>query len=154
MLTSTNRISSTVRNYPGKISLRLQHKQAKTKHEKPPPKAAVDVLNYIENSSEYVDVKDRLPSSLLRKYKTPESMYLINKSTAKVIAQTVKKHMNEYSPMVEVNPGLGLLSMELLQCNKNQLYMYETSNHFTQYLNVSNSYLMTYTIFIYNLIIW
>ncbi|XP_073950361.1 mitochondrial transcription factor B2 isoform X2 [Choristoneura fumiferana] len=135
MIPSINRIRAIVRNYPVKISVRLQHELTKNKDQKPPPKAAVDVVNYIENSPEYADVKDRLPRSLLRKYKTPESMYLINKSTAKVIAQTVKKHLNEHSPIVEVNPGLGLLSIELLHCQKKQLYMYETSNHFTQYLN-------------------
>ncbi|KAL0869095.1 hypothetical protein ABMA27_007402 [Loxostege sticticalis] len=116
------------------FTIRLRHKLNKKTNEKD-LKLATDVVNYLENSEEYRDVKDKLPNSLLRKYKTPESMYLINKKTAKYIAKTVTSHINEESAVVEVNPGLGFLSEELLHCMSNHVYMYETSNHFSPHLN-------------------
>lgn len=97
-------------------------------------KGASDVIKYLENTVVYKDIKDMLPKSLLRKYKTPESMYLINRDTAKVIANTVKNDINN-SPVIEVNPGLGLLTEQLLNCQKNHIYLYEASMHFTQQLH-------------------
>ncbi|KPJ18212.1 Dimethyladenosine transferase 2, mitochondrial [Papilio machaon] len=113
--------------------LRLWYSTSKEKVEKQ-PKLAADVLKYLENDSDYSKIIEKLPRFLLRKYKTPESMYLINTKTAKEIAATVGSYINEESPVVEVNPGLGFLSKELLKCTKNHLYLYETSSHFTQHL--------------------
>ncbi|KAG6450023.1 hypothetical protein O3G_MSEX006358 [Manduca sexta] len=62
-------------------------------------------------------------------------MYLINRGTAKTIADTIKDYLTEESPIVEVNPGLGFLSEELLKCQNNHIYMYEISHHFTQYIS-------------------
>lgn len=132
-LSEISRISGQI------FTIRLRHKLNKKTNEKD-LKLATDVVNYLENSEEYRDVKDKLPNSLLRKYKTPESMYLINKKTAKYIAKTVTSHINEESAVVEVNPGLGFLSEELLHCMSNHIYMYETSNHFSPHLNVSIEY--------------
>lgn len=106
-------INSTFRN-----SIRLRHKLNKAKDEKPPPKVAQDVMNYIENTPEYAGIKNQIPKFLLRKYKAPESMYLINEGTAKEIVQAVEKNLIIHSPIVEVNPGLGILTKELLQCQK------------------------------------
>ncbi|KAL0819620.1 hypothetical protein ABMA28_007701 [Loxostege sticticalis] len=127
-LSEISRISGQI------FTIRLRHKLNKKTNEKD-LKLATDVVNYLENSEEYRDVKDKLPNSLLRKYKTPESMYLINRKTAKYIAKTVTSHINEESAVVEVNPGLGFLSEELLHCMSNHIYMYETSNHFSPHLN-------------------
>lgn len=123
---------------PFKVSLRLSHK-IRQKSEKEDVKLAKDVLNYLDNTPEYYNIKDKLPKSLLRKYKTPESMYLINKNTAKSISKTLKKHISADSPVVEVNPGLGFLSEELLQNWSNHIHMFETSSHFSQHINVSKS---------------
>ncbi|XP_063831105.1 dimethyladenosine transferase 2, mitochondrial [Ostrinia nubilalis] len=115
-------------------SVRLRHKLTEKTNEKD-LKLASDVTNYLENSAEYCNVKDKLPNFLLRKYKTPESMYLINIQTAKHIATTVSKHINDASTVIEVNPGLGFLSEELLHQLNNHIYMYETSNHFSSHLS-------------------
>ncbi|CAG4953924.1 unnamed protein product [Parnassius apollo] len=97
------------------------------------PKLSADVINYLENDSQYKHLIEKLPKSLLRKYKTPESMYLINKKTAKEIAKSVVSYLDEDSPLVEINPGFGLLSEELLKYHTKHLYLYETSAHFSQY---------------------
>ncbi|XP_075982659.1 mitochondrial transcription factor B2 [Anticarsia gemmatalis] len=117
-----------------KLSLRLCHKTSKLK-EKTPPKVAADVVNYLENTPDYHDIKDKVPRGLLRKYKAPESMYLINKKTAKEIVHTIKDSINGSSPIIEVNPGFGFLTEELLQCQNNPIFLYESSNQFSSYLS-------------------
>ncbi|CAH0728458.1 unnamed protein product, partial [Brenthis ino] len=99
------------------------------------PKVAQDVMNYLESSIEYKDIIDVMPKTLLKKYKTPETMYLINKKTAKDITSTILNYLNKEAPIVEVNPGFGFLTQELLQCQKKPIFLYETSNHFTQFLS-------------------
>lgn len=124
-------------------SLRLMHKVNRENKEKEPPKVASDVINYLQSSAENRELIDRLPKTLLRKYKTPESMYLINRNTAKVISKTIKDHLDTNSPLIEVNPGLGLLSQELLECQSGHIYMYESLNSFSSNLNVSVYTLIT-----------
>lgn len=115
--------------------LRLQYSTSKQKIEKQ-PKLASDILKYLENDSEYKNLICKLPKSLIKKYKSPESMYLINKKTANNIVNTIRNHLDEKSPIIEVNPGLGFLSEEILKNGHNHLYLYETSNHFSEYIKV------------------
>lgn len=117
------------------FSARLRHKLNK-KNEKEAPRTAPDVIQFLDSSPENRAIKEKLPKFLFRKYKAPENMYLINSKTAKVIANVVKNHLSKESPIIEVNPGLGFLSEELLKCQENPIYMYEISNHFSQHLNV------------------
>ncbi|CAH2094591.1 unnamed protein product [Euphydryas editha] len=116
-----------------KTPVRLCHK-INTNYAKQGTKVSQDVISYLESSPEYKNVIDIVPKSLLRKYKAPETMYLINRNTAKDITDILKKYINKDAPVVEVNPGLGYLTQELLQCQKNRIYLYETSNHFVQFL--------------------
>lgn len=122
---------------PVALSLRLRHKVNKQNDEKNSPKLATDVVNYLKSSPEYDGLLEQLPKFLLKKYKNPESMYLINNKTAKEIAKTIENHLDN-SPVVEVNPGLGLLSKELLQVHSGQHFFYESSSHFLPHLIVSN----------------
>lgn len=118
-----------------KSPVRLCHKMNKI-HEKQETKVSQEVINYLESSPEYKNIINIVPKSLLRKYKAPETMYLINENTARNITETLKKYIEKDAPVVEVNPGPGLLTQELLQCQKKKLYLYETSNHFAQLLKV------------------
>ncbi|CAH2045312.1 unnamed protein product, partial [Iphiclides podalirius] len=43
-------------------------------------------------------------------------------------------HLDDESPIVEVNPGFGFLTQELLNNTHYQLHLYETSNNFSQYI--------------------
>lgn len=126
--------------YPLKSCVRLRHKTNKQTAEKPAPKVASDVVNYLESSPEYHGLIDKLPKTLLRKYKAPESMYLINKNTASNIAKAVKSKLVGDAPVVEVNPGLGFLTQELLKSDIKHIYLYESSNHFDAVLKVSRKY--------------
>lgn len=119
------------------ISLRLRHKASSQNDESESRIAVSDVEKFIDSSPEYYQLKGKLPKSLLKKFKTPESMYLINNKTAQLITKAIIGHLNNASPLIEVNPGLGILTKELLQCQKNHIYTYETLNHFAPYLQVS-----------------
>ncbi|KAM3956546.1 mitochondrial transcription factor B2 [Aphomia sociella] len=120
--------------FPLKYIKRFRHK-LNNENDKPNPVAVTDVITYLNSFAEYEHLKDQLPKGLLKKYKTPESMYLINKQTAKDIAKTLKKHIDKDSPLIEVNPGLGFLSQELLKLQINHIYMYESLNHFSTHIN-------------------
>lgn len=119
------------------INSRLCHVANKENEIKQSPKVAQDVINYLESSPEYKNIITEIPKNLLKKYKTPESMYLINKNTAKNITNTLLGYINKGAPLVEVNPGFGFLTQELLQCQDNPIYLYEVSHNFTQFLSVS-----------------
>lgn len=129
--------SLVLRNIPLKYK-RFRHSKAIKQHEiKPEPKVATDVVNYLESTTDYKDIVDKIPKSLLRKYKAPETMYLINKNTAKCITETLETYIGKKSPIVEINPGFGYLTRELLVRRNNPIYLYEISNHFSQHLTVS-----------------
>ncbi|XP_047536831.1 dimethyladenosine transferase 2, mitochondrial [Vanessa atalanta] len=117
-----------------KTPIRLCHKTNKNV-EKLGPKLSQDVVKYLETSPEYKNIINVVPKNLLRKYKSPETMYLINHKTAKEITETLVKYLRKDAPVVEVNPGFGFLTRELLRCQPNRIYLYESSNHFVQFLN-------------------
>ncbi|XP_013184211.2 dimethyladenosine transferase 2, mitochondrial [Amyelois transitella] len=114
---------------------RLQHKRH-IENEKIVPALAQDVLKYLDSFPEYMLLKDQLPKSLLRKYKSPENMYLINKDTAGEIVTVMKEYIDKDCPVVEVNPGFCFMSQELLNQVPNHIYMYEMSHHFAPHLNL------------------
>lgn len=124
---------------PAALSLRLRHKKYdsnKQDDDKDNSRLAADVVNHLNKSPEYEGLIKQLPKSLLKKYKNPESMYLINRKTAEEIANTIKSFLDK-SPVVEVNPGLGLLSEELLKVHSGPHFFYESSSHFEPHLSVS-----------------
>ncbi|XP_045776377.1 dimethyladenosine transferase 2, mitochondrial [Maniola jurtina] len=116
------------------IFKRFRHKVNKQLEDKPEPKVAADVMNYLKNSTDYKEIVDKVPKTLLKKYKAPETMYLINKNTAKNITETLVNYISNDAPIVEINPGFGFLTRELLQCQKKSIYLYEISNHFSQFI--------------------
>lgn len=137
MLTTT----TLLKNRPlFRLLLRFQHKLNKPIAEKSASVIAQDVKNYLESMSDYRDIIDQIPKHLLKKYKAPETMYLINKKTATEIVNILNNNIEKKSPIVEVNPGFGYLTNELLKTCKNNLYLFESSNQFSKFLEVS--YLM------------
>lgn len=118
------------------FSLRIRHKASPQNSEKE-SQSLSDVEKFMDSLPEYQQIKNKLPKSLLKKYKTPESMYLINNKTAKIIAKAIEGYINTDLPLIEVNPGLGILTEELLQCQKNHIFIYEALNHFAPNLQVS-----------------
>lgn len=122
-----------------KYFVRLQtNRKEKTEksEEKPaeikPSKISPEILSYLESCSDYADIKEKIPKQFLKKHRTSEMLYLVNKNTAKEIVETVKSSLGNNEPIVEVNPGLGLLSKELLIQTTCPIYMYENTQCFAQ----------------------
>ncbi|XP_041969892.1 dimethyladenosine transferase 2, mitochondrial [Aricia agestis] len=115
-----------------RLLLRYQHKLKKPIDEKPSSPISQEVKNYLESSEDYKEILDKIPKHLLKKYKAPETMYLINKKTAAQIVSNINNKIEKNSPIVEVNPGFGYLTKELLSAHNNNLFLYEVSNHFTK----------------------
>lgn len=100
-------------------------------------KVAQDLINYLNKNKEYSEIVPHLPKMLFKKYKTPETMYLINKKTANDIANVIKNHFEKEVPIVEVNPGLGFLTEEILKSQNKQIFLYESMKFFQNSLKVS-----------------
>ncbi|CAG9789335.1 unnamed protein product [Diatraea saccharalis] len=135
MLAMLLKMNNICRSYTIKYMKKLQQRQSSMKTEQKNTKVANDVINYLQNIPEYTGLLENLPKSLLRKYRTPENMYLINKNTADKILNTLKPHIRPENPIIEVNPGMGFLSEKLITNLNNNLYMFETSNHFLPQLS-------------------
>ncbi|CAF4911308.1 unnamed protein product [Pieris macdunnoughi] len=97
-------------------------------------KVAQGLMNYLNSNKEYNDVVPHLPRMLLKKYKTPETMYLINRKTAKDISTIITRNFEKEAPIVEVNPGLGFLTEEILRNQNNPVYLYESTKFFQKSL--------------------
>lgn len=122
---------------PFKIIVRLPHVLNNEINETEQKKISPDILNHLENNPEYSELKNRIPKQLLKKYKSPENMYLINKGAAKHIVNTIQKYLKRNGPLVEVNPGFCFLTEELLKTLKRKVYLYESSHNFNEFLSVS-----------------
>ncbi|XP_050674992.1 dimethyladenosine transferase 2, mitochondrial isoform X2 [Leptidea sinapis] len=114
--------------------IRFRHKASAELRDENNPKISQDVLKFLYNNDDYKDLIDRIPKNLLKRYKTPETMYMINKKSAKLICDTVKCHFDKNAPIVEVNPGFGFLTEEILQCQENPVYLYEHAKYFDPFL--------------------
>lgn len=93
--------------------------------------------NFFNENPEYQQIKPLIPSKLLRRnLTTPVEMYLIDKSIAKTIAYQIKENFKLKSlVIIEINPGLGLLTEELLSLGVKQIEMMESKPKFYEYLS-------------------
>lgn len=93
--------------------------------------------NFFNKNPEYQQIKALIPSKLLRRnLTTPVEMYLIDKSLAKTIAYQIKESFKLKSlVIIEINPGLGLLTEELLSLGVKQIEMMESKPKFYEYLS-------------------
>ncbi|XP_032521507.2 dimethyladenosine transferase 2, mitochondrial [Danaus plexippus] len=122
-------------NRPFGISLRWRQKLNKQQKEEKPSKVAADVMKYLESHEEYKNIINVLPKTLLKKYKTPETMYLINRKTAVDMSQTIFKYLDKDAPVIEVNPGFGYITEEFLKHRKTPIYLYENFHYFKEIFN-------------------
>lgn len=102
-------------------------------------KISKDIQKYFENE-EKINFMNIIPEKYLKKkQKIPDHFYLTDSTVAQTIANHVKKHSTTQT-FVEVNPGLGILTKELLKNdNLKQLFLYETNDGFIKNLKNINS---------------
>lgn len=77
-----------------------------------------------------------IPSRLLvRRVKSPESLYLIDSDIADEIFYLIRSDLlSTDSHIIEVNPGLGLITQKLLATEIQKLRLFETEQHFVSLL--------------------
>lgn len=79
------------------------------------------------------------PEELLKKRskKVMQGLYISNEESARTIASTLMKGLRPDQSLMELNPGLGLLTKRLIDNTENDLLLYEPMGHFHPNLTVS-----------------
>lgn len=140
---SIRQITSLYRTYSTQIedaslplaSINLQKVKSPRKSTKE-PKIAKEILNYF-NDPERTQVLKGVPVKLLRKKSsTVNGLYLMTDKTAEKIADVLVKDLKPHQTLIEVNPGLGLLTKHLANRIDNDLVLYEPLEEFHRNLSV------------------
>jgi len=69
--------------------------------------------------------------------KTPDNFYIASNIAASTIANSLKKDLPADKLIMEVNPGIGLLTEKLITETNNDLFLYEAHEHLFDKLAVS-----------------
>ncbi|XP_065085948.1 dimethyladenosine transferase 2, mitochondrial [Ochlerotatus camptorhynchus] len=94
---------------------------------------ARDLEEYFE-PRQYRKIVDLFPPVLFKRSQTTERFYLASPERAKTISQYVTEGLSPETRLVEINPGPGLLTKELLRKTDN-LLLYESDERFEPELN-------------------
>lgn len=98
-----------------------------------------DITQYFDSKSK-TDVIELYPEKLFKKKsKSPESYYLNDPGTAKLISKYLTKNLPDNVPLFEVNPGIGLISKEIIKTGNKNLNFFEGNEFFLNDLVVSIS---------------
>ncbi|XP_049287852.1 dimethyladenosine transferase 2, mitochondrial [Anopheles funestus] len=96
-----------------------------------------DLLEHFQ-TAEGMDVMKRFPPSILRKSSiNTERFYVANRATAEQIANVVTNDLPPDRLLVEVNPGPGLLTEQIMKHNVTNMRLYETETAFEIKLRAS-----------------
>lgn len=116
----------------------LKLRRKKSKDVVSEPRAAVkSVLTYFD-VPERRHVLKRFPEELIkRKKNVSDGFYIACDDTARTIADALMKDLPPDRTLIEVNPGLGLVTEHLINETPNKLMLYEPISHFRPHLNVS-----------------
>lgn len=97
-------------------------------------KASKEILKHFdEPNCKYI--LSCFPEKLLKKKKNPDDLYISNEKTALTIANVLKEGLAPDKTLIEVNPGLGLLTTHLIKETPNDLLIFEPNEHFHPYIN-------------------
>lgn len=95
-----------------------------------------EFLQYFGEEDKELIFKSFPDKTLKRKFKSPDHLYLADRKCAKTIAGFLTAHNTDEKPIVEVNPGIGLLTNELIENTGSKLILYELHDIFLPNLNV------------------
>jgi hypothetical protein len=118
-----------------KIPLKNTSKSPKV--EKPEKTLNKDIKKYFENKMRS-EVLSTYPVSLIKKkWSFPTGFYVTCKKTGREIADILLQDLPEHRPILEANPGNGLITNHLLKNCNNDLFLYEPETFFHDYVEVS-----------------
>lgn len=78
---------------------------------------------------------NHIPRECLRRLRVPQSLHLLNKNTAKEFSSMIVNDVKSNIPVLEINPGPGFLTEELLRNDVSRVYLYERLRKFDWYLD-------------------
>lgn len=132
---------STLANPESVISPKIKTKKDTTTTEFKVPK---DISQYFDKTSKTskTNVINLFPEKLFKKTsKSPESFYLNDVSAAKLISKYLTQDLPKNLPIFEVNPGIGLISEQILKTGNKNLHFFEGNEFFLPDLLVSSFYI-------------
>lgn len=128
-----SRYATSTITTPKKSKRKLSEDES-TKQRNVSARMAREMQDYF--GSDHIDmVINKFPASLLRRTQVSEHFYLAAPKLAKNIAKWVTDGMGPDQLLVEVNPGVGLLTQELLK-KTNNLLLYENDESFASELEM------------------
>ncbi|XP_049954047.1 dimethyladenosine transferase 2, mitochondrial [Schistocerca serialis cubense] len=91
-----------------------------------------EISNYFQTKESLRNVLKDVPGKILKmRRKIPEALYLVDDDVADEIVTAINKEVESLnSPIIEANPGLGLITKRLLNCGAQNLQLYESSAEF------------------------
>lgn len=96
--------------------------------------AAKAVKSHINGNPEL----DTTINNLLRVRRlAPDSVYVGSKSAARRLISELQPHLTNDRPLLEINPGFGFLTRELLSLDIPKIKLFESSSEYEKYLKVS-----------------
>lgn len=97
-----------------------------------------ELFKYLESQKGSYDIESLASPYLLKIHQVvPESLYLVSSSTAKSIVNLIGDKLKGNIPVVEVNPGIGCLTKELLNYGITDISLFESSPFHETSLTVS-----------------
>lgn len=140
------RVSRTLNLYHRKLvtvpseNVDLLQNKSRVKQEKKEIEEAIDLKaskeilkHFNEPNCKYI--LSCFPERHLKRKKKPDDLYIANETTARTIADWIKKDLKADQTLIEVNPGLGLLTTHLVKETANDILIFEPDEHFHPYIN-------------------
>lgn len=106
--------------------------QDKPKKKTPTTKISKEIAQYMSSTPGMSKLINLIPGIFMKKTKSIENIHLINPQTAFILARAIGKHIEGDNQVLELNPGLCLLTRHLLEFNINKLILYEVSPLFKE----------------------
>uniref|UniRef100_A0A1B6L546 rRNA adenine N(6)-methyltransferase n=1 Tax=Graphocephala atropunctata TaxID=36148 RepID=A0A1B6L546_9HEMI len=131
--------SSNLKIVRKKTKFKTEQDHVEAKEDTGVPKSKIKVtnrLNHYKTLVEYFESKqclnalNKIPTLyVLRKFKTPKCLYIIDKDVAGQLFKAMEPHLASYNGhVIEANAGVGLLTTHLLEAGHPALRIYESDS--------------------------
>uniref|UniRef100_A0A0A9W2A9 Dimethyladenosine transferase 2, mitochondrial n=1 Tax=Lygus hesperus TaxID=30085 RepID=A0A0A9W2A9_LYGHE len=89
------------------------------------------IVDYFQTSELFMTHYSSINPTLLKKRSAvPSGVYCMSESAAETVFSSIKGHLNPDTPIIELYPGLGILTSHLLTLNPKRILAYESDSYF------------------------
>lgn len=128
--------ATSLSDLPLQLQNALPNKKPRARKATVEPKLSTEILSYFDDSDR-TGLLRSMPEELLKRKKSPPALYLASTVTARIIADALKENLAPGQSLIEVNPGLGLISRYLANEVDNDIQLFEPYEHFHANLAVT-----------------